>query len=592
MHQEFLSYNQLLRLLYEKGIIAEEDIRRIEVLYPTAEAKIKKEIKTEGEGGIPLPWEVIARMGFNNPKTGKKLTEEDILKIVAEKLGLEYEKIDPVKIDVNFSSKFVTRPFARKNNIIPVRMEDDTLIVATSNPFNLEAISTLSGTSKKKVKIILTPRKDIDKIVRDLFGFSSSVEKAKTSLSSGFDFGNLEQYVKMRADKELEATDTYIVNAVDYMLRYALDQRASDIHLEPKREMGLIRFRIDGILHDVYRIPKVVHNAMTARIKAISKLNIAEKRKPQDGRLKIQYKEREVEIRISTMPVAFGEKIVMRLLDPEYMFKELKDIGFSGTDLKTFESFIKHTHGIILVTGPTGSGKTTTLYSTLKKLDNPGVNIVTIEDPIEMVYEGFNQINVNPAIGLDFAEALRHILRQDPDIIMVGEIRDYETARNAIQAALTGHLVLSTLHTNDAPSAITRLVDIGIEPFLIASTLIGVIAQRLVRIVCPYCKEKTYLTNEELKPLGIKLPGNQEKVEVYKGKGCSKCRYTGYLGRTAIFEILLVDDEIKKLIAQKAPEESIRKAGLKKRMQPLEIAGVKKVIEGITTIEEVLRVTI
>ncbi len=589
---ELLNHRKIAILLQEAGIISSEEVRKIEVLYQNIEAKLKKRIKDNEEGGSPLPWEVIPEIGITNIKTGKPLTEDDILKIVAKELAIPYEKIDPVKIDVNFSSKFITRPFARKHNIIPLREEKEYLVVATSNPLNLEAISTLSNTSRKKIKIVLSSRKDIDRIVRDLFGFRTSVEKARSSLSSAFDFGNLEQYVKMKPDKELEATDSYIVNAVDYMLRYAMDQRASDIHMEPKREEGVIRFRIDGVLHTIYTVPRVVHNAMVARIKAIAKLDIAEKRKPQDGRLKTKYKDREVEIRISTMPVAFGEKVVMRLLDPKFMFKDLIELGFSGRDLELFENFIKHTHGIILVTGPTGSGKTTTLYSALKKLDIPDVNIITIEDPIEMVYEGFNQINVNPSVGLDFAQALRHILRQDPDIIMVGEIRDFETAKNAIQAALTGHLVLSTLHTNDAPSAITRLIDIGIEPFLIASTLIGIVAQRLVRTICPHCKEQVYVPEEELKPFGLKMSQNKKKLKLMKGKGCSMCRYTGFLGRTAIFEILPVDDEIKKLITLKASEEEIRKVALKKGMQTLKTAGLKKVLNGTTTIEEVLRVTL
>ncbi len=589
---EFLNHRRLAQLLHQHGLITGEDVRKIEVLYQNTEARLKKRIKDNDEGGNPLPWEVIPEMGIINQKTGHPIKEEEILKVISEETGIPFEKIDPVKVDVNFSSKYITRPFARKHNIIPLREEDNYLVVATSNPFNLEAISTIANTSRKNVKPVLSPRKDIDKIVRDLFGFRSSVEKARTSLSSGFDLGNLEQYVKMKADRELEATDSYIVNAVDYMLRYALDQRASDIHMEPKREEGVIRFRIDGVLHTIYKVPRVVHNAMVARIKAIAKLDIAEKRKPQDGRIKTKYKDREVEIRISTMPVAFGEKIVMRLLDPKFMFKDLRELGFSGRDLELFEHFIKHSHGIILVTGPTGSGKTTTLYSALKKLDTPDVNIITIEDPIEMVYEGFNQINVNPSVGLDFAQALRHILRQDPDIIMVGEIRDYETARNAIQAALTGHLVLSTLHTNDAPSAITRLIDIGVEPFLIASTLIGIVAQRLVRTICPHCKEEKWIPEEDLKPFGVKLSQNKKKLKVMVGKGCSMCRNTGFLGRTAIFEILPVDEEIKKLIASKAPEDEIRKVALKKGMQTLKMAGLKKVLNGETTIEEVLRVTL
>ena len=587
-----LNLQDILKLLVEAKIITSTDARSIDVYYPTLEAKLKVRAKNEETGGEILPWEVIGEMKIIRNDNEKELTEEEILNIIGKNLNISVEMIDPLKIDINFTSKYISKPFAIKNNIIPLRLDNDLLVVAVSNPFNQEPINTLSSTSNKKIKVVLSPRKLIDKTIRILYGFNFSVKKAEKTLSTGIDVGNFEQLVKMKGNKELEATDSYVVNAVDYMLRHAIDQRASDIHLEPKREDGLVRFRIDGVLHAIYSVPKVVHNAIIARIKTLARMNIAEKRRPQDGRIKTTFEDKEVEFRISIIPVAFGEKVVMRILNPDMMFKRLKDIGFSGKDLEQFDKFISQPHGIILITGPTGSGKTTTLYSTLKKKESPELNIVTIEDPIEMIYEPFNQINVNPAVDLDFATTIKYILRQDPDVIMVGEIRDYDTARNAIQAALTGHLVFSTLHTNDAPSAITRLTDLGIPPYLISSTLIGIVAQRLVRKICDNCKTNTTLENYQIKNLGLKIKENHDKIQVYKGKGCNICRNTGYLGRTAIFEILPITENIQKMIASKVPEEEIRKEAIKNGMRTLKLAGIKKVLDGETTYEEVMRVII
>ncbi|RMD60373.1 MAG: type II/IV secretion system protein, partial [Nitrospirae bacterium] len=367
-------------------------------------------------------------------------------------------------------------------------------------------------------------------------------------------------------------------------------QRASDIHIEPKRDYSMIRFRIDGVLHNINRIPKNVHPALISRIKTLARLDIAEKRRPQDGRIKTVQEGREVELRISTLPTAFGEKVVIRIFDPEVLIQDLDELGFPKRELELFKHFLSFTHGLILVTGPTGSGKTTTLYSALKTLSTTEVNVTTIEDPIEMVYEGFNQTSVQPQIGITFATALRTLLRQDPDIIMVGEIRDRETAENAIQASLTGHLVLSTLHTNDAPTSITRLLDLGLPPFLINPSLIGVVAQRLVRRICKNCAVTYKLSYEECRLLSIDY-NRMKNIGVKKGIGCPECRGTGYYGRTGIFEILEMTETIRELVDRRAPPSLIREAARKEGMVVLREAAIDKMIKGITTIEEVIRVT-
>jgi general secretion pathway protein E len=404
------------------------------------------------------------------------------------------------------------------------------------------------------------------------------------------DLGNLEQYVRLKTGDELPSNDQHIVNAVNHILLYAFDQRASDVHIEPKRDSVLVRMRIDGVLHTVYTLPKKVHNALVSRIKALSRLNMAEKRRPQDGRIKTDKGGVEVEIRISTVPVAFGEKVVMRVMDPDVLFQTLDKLGFSTTDLNRYNQIIGMPHGIALVCGPTGSGKSTTLYSTLRKLAKPEINVMTVEDPIEMVHEDFNQIGVQPAIDVTFGTILRNILRQDPDIIMIGEMRDLETASNAVQAALTGHLVLSTLHTNDAPSSITRLLDLGVQPFLIQATVVGILGQRLVRQICQYCKKPFSMDAEELAGMGIEL-GRKGPVKLHRGKGCIKCRQTGYRGRIGIFEVLPYTESLRKLTKASVNVEKLREKAREEGMFTLRESAIKKLLEGITTHEEVLRVT-
>jgi general secretion pathway protein E len=431
---------------------------------------------------------------------------------------------------------------------------------------------------------VISTKSDILKIIREFYGFRTSVKAAEKDLSSHIDLGNLEQYT----DVNIRYTDKHIVNAVNLLFNYAFDQRASDIHIEPKRNYSQIRLRIDGILHNIHRMPRSVNAAITSRIKMLSRLDIAEKRRPQDGRIKTKFQGRDIELRVSTMPTAFDEKVVVRILDRGMLVQQIEELGFTEDEASQYLSFISHSNGIILITGPTGSGKTTTLYSTLDKLAVEQINIMTIEDPIEMIHEQYNQIAVRPNVGVTFGTALRNIVRQDPDVIMVGEIRDYETVENAIHAALTGHLVFSTLHTNDAPSAIARLVDMGAQPFLVESTLIAILAQRLVRKVCPNCGVPYTPTIKELAALNLT---EKDVKKLYRGKGCSKCRGTGYYGRSAIFEVMAVSDAIRQKIHTNAGAQDIKKQALKEGMHTLRESAIKKMITGITTLEEVIRVT-
>lgn len=404
--------------------------------------------------------------------------------------------------------------------------------------------------------------------------------------------GNFEQLLSLGAqDQEPDANDAHIVNIVDWLFQYAFQQRASDIHIEPRREQGSVRFRIDGVLHTVYQFPAQVTMAVVSRLKNLGRMNIAEKRKPQDGRVKTKTPDGgEVELRLSTLPTAFGEKMVMRIFDPDVLLKSPDQLGFSPDDLRRWASMTSQPNGIILVTGPTGSGKTTTLYTTLKQLATEEVNVCTIEDPIEMIEGAFNQMQVQHNIDLTFASGVRALMRQDPDIIMVGEIRDLETAEMAIQAALTGHLVLSTLHTNDAPSAITRLLELGVPHYLLKATILGVMAQRLVRTLCPHCKAPVQLDedawNSLTRPWSSPLP-----TQAHHAVGCLECRETGYRGRAGVYEIMLINDTIKPLINADTDLTALRRAAFKDGMRSLRLSGAQKVAAGLTTIEEVLRVT-
>lgn len=589
----------LCALLLKEGLITEVQRREILVKEPIQRARIVKEKRDElqkksGRKKVsyePSAVEVIA--SFQLPLSGspaKTLTEERITEVLARDAGVAFRKIDPLTLDMKVVTRDLSGPYCRKNLIVPLEETDHGLVVAVADPYNSELFENLKKVTGRNVIPLVSPKGDILKIITEFFGLRHALMAAERESSPQFDISNLEQYVKMKPAGEIEPTDQPIVNAVWYLFQYAFENRASDIHIEPKRETSLIRMRIDGDLHTINSIPSIVHPAIVSRVKMLSRMDIAEKRRPQDGRIKTGREGKDIEMRVSSLPVAFGEKIVIRIFDPEVLMQDLGELGFFPKELELFTAFIGKPHGIILVTGPTGSGKTTTLYSALKLLATPDVNITTIEDPIEMAWEEFNQVGVQPKADLTFAGALRSILRQDPDIIMVGEIRDRETAENAIQAALTGHLVLSTLHTNDTASAVTRLIDLGIEPFLISSSLIGIMAQRLVRTICSECVTSIQLSQEQLERLGIS-PKEGKIYAVKRGEGCTHCRGTGYYGRSGVFEVMEVTDRIKKLMTARADAGEIKKQARKDGMTTLFEAAVRKMAQGDTTFEEVIRVT-
>ncbi len=519
------------------------------------------------------------------------LDEDAVYRALARAWNVPFRKIDPLKLDLNVVTSTIPRNFAMKHQVLPIEVEDQCLTVATPNPFNSEIFEDIRRVTRLKVRAVVSPKGDIVKLIDEFFGFKCSIAAAENQFAGpSVDLGNLEQYVRLRSMDELPSTDQHVVKAVNHLFLYAFEQRASDIHIEPKRETSLVRLRIDGVLHTVYTLPKNVHSAIVSRIKNLSRLDMAEKRRPQDGRIKTDKDGVEVEIRVSTVPVAFGEKVVMRIMDPDILFQDLQNLGFTDYDLERYNRFVKLPHGILLVCGPTGSGKSTTLYSTLRQLSSPEINITTVEDPIEMIHEDFNQIAVQPAVDVTFSTILRNILRQDPDVIMIGELRDLETAENAVQAALTGHLVLSTLHTNDAPSSIIRLLDLGVPYFLIQASLIGIMGQRLVRCICRNCVETFEMDAAELRAKGISLE-TEGPLSLCRGKGCQKCRGTGYKGRTAIFEVLPYTETIKRLTTADADLEKIRRQAAEEGLVTLRQNAIKKLLAGETTYQEVLRVT-
>jgi len=536
-------------------------------------------------------YDLVASFRFPHAKqAGTVVGEHEIAAAIATDSGYEHVRVDTLSLDADLIESKISRPFARRHRMIPLAVSNGRLRVACADPYDLEAIDSFRRIVGREVELVVASEPEILRALTEFFGLRHAVKRAERDLKAGIDLGNLEQLVRMKNETEIESSDQHIVNAVEYMLQHAFDSRASDIHIEPKREFSVIRFRIDGVLHDIQTVPKIVHAAIVSRIKTMSRLDIAEKRRPQDGRVKTSRGGREVELRVSTLPVAFGEKTVLRIFDPDVLTQDLSGLGFYPEELLQFNEFISRPHGIILVTGPTGSGKTTTLYSALRNISTRERNITTIEDPIEMVQEEFNQTAVQTKIGIGFAAALRHILRQDPDVIMVGEIRDPETAQYAVQAALTGHLVFSTLHTNDAASSITRLIDLGVERFLISSTLIGSMAQRLVRRICASCSGERTLTPEEAASLRLSVPDGK-RIKVREGAGCHECRGTGYRGRSGIFEILPVDETIKALIVEDKDAPEIKREAVRNGMRTLRQSALRKLAEGVTTFEEVVRVT-
>jgi general secretion pathway protein E len=525
----------------------------------------------------------------------KAMHLEALTEWMAQRTGLEYFHIDPLKIDFTTVTDIMSSDYAARFGILPVQVTASEVVIATSEPFLREWEKVLKPILRKDIRRVVATPTDISRYLVEFYNLARSVKSAEKNNRSGTSSqASFEQLVEMgKSNRQFDANDQNIVHIVDWLWQYAFEQRASDIHMEPRRELGIVRFRIDGVLHQVYQVPMSVMTAMTSRIKVMGRMDLVEKRRPQDGRIKTRTVDgQEVELRLSTLPTAFGEKLVMRIFDPEVLVRDFAELGFSDEDLARWRKMTQQPNGIILVTGPTGSGKTTTLYSTLKLLATPEVNVCTIEDPIEMMEPAFNQMQVQHSLDLGFADGVRALMRQDPDIIMIGEIRDLETAEMAIQAALTGHLVLSTLHTNDAPSAITRLIDLGVAPFMINATLLGVMGQRLVRTLCPHCKKAMPLEDEEnvqwdelVAPWKAKRP-----AQIHQPEGCLECRMTGYKGRVGIYEILLMSPELRKLVTPTTDIAPLRELASKEGMKPLRISGALKVANGMTTLEEVVRV--
>ncbi len=546
--------------------------------------------------GSMHPLSAIAQCKIVSAKPPHKLLTLDVLsEWCAGKVGLPFLRIDPLKIDFTKVADVMSASYAARFNILPVELKGDALVVATADPFHTEWQDEIARISRRRIELVIANPLDIAQYISQFFSLAKSIRDANKS--SGQDLAlrnNFEQLVELgKMNKQVDANDQHIVNIVDWLWSYAFEQRASDIHLEPKRDVGIIRFRIDGVLHQVYQVPAVVMIAMTARIKLLGRMDVIEKRRPQDGRIKTRTNTgQEVELRLSTLPTAFGEKLVMRIFDPEVVVKTLPELGFPPDDAQRWDALTKRPHGIILVTGPTGSGKTTTLYTTLKALATSEVNVCTVEDPIEMVEPAFNQMQVQPGIDLSFADGVRALMRQDPDIIMVGEIRDLETAEMAIQAALTGHLVLSTLHTNDAPSAVMRLLELGVPYYLLEATLIGIMAQRLVRTLCPHCKSPDGEVGDDVWQ-SVGGAWNMPKPQtVYRPIGCPECRQTGFRGRTGLYELVGVTEQFARLIQEETDLAALRQQSVADGMKPLRIAGAFKVAEGVTTVEEVLKATV
>ena len=539
------------------------------------------------------PLATIANQHWKSLKLPHKaMSIEWLVEWLAGKLKIPYLHIDPLKIDLGAVTATMSNAYAERYRILPVAVDRLTLTVATSEPFIRSWADELGPILKVDVKLVFANPVDIKRYLAEFYTLARSMKRARESSKGELSLArNFEQLVELGKHGHLDANDQHVVHIVDWLWQYAFEQRASDIHIEPRRDVGMVRFRIDGVLHQVYTIPAPVLIAMTSRIKLLARMEIVEKRRPQDGRIKtLASNGQEVELRISTMPTAFGEKIVMRIFTPEVLVRDYADLGFTLDDRERWEKMIKEPHGIILVTGPTGSGKTTTLYSSLKQLAVPEVNVCTVEDPIEMIEPLFNQMQVQPAIGVDFANGVRTLLRQDPDIIMVGEVRDRDTADMAVQAALTGHLVISTLHTNDAPTAVTRLLDLGVPAYLLNSTLLGVMAQRLVRTLCPHCKKPGEPPDDEAWH-SITSPWRADKpTEVMLPEGCLECRMTGYYGRIGLYEIMLMTPALRRLVTHEADDRAIREAAFKDGMKPLRVSGATKVASGITTAEEVMKV--
>ncbi len=583
-----LSLIELVDALVSDGLVSAE-----------SGAKLKQERRYFRGEQHPLvllaeqKWKTVAQPG----RPARTLDMEALTQWLAQWSGLDYFHIDPLKVNFSAVTEVMSSAYATRFRILPVDVRLNEVVIATAEPFQRTWEPELKNILRKEIRRVISNPEDIARFQVEFYNLARSIKKATAAgeVAGTSGVSNFEQLVELgRGNRTLDANDQHIVHIVDWLWQYAFDQRASDIHIEPRREIGVVRFRIDGVLHQVYQIPMQVLTAMTSRIKILGRMDVVEKRRPQDGRIKTRTPEGdEVELRLSTLPTAFGEKLVMRIFDPEVLVRDAQEMGFSEEDRQRWQQMTSLPHGIVLVTGPTGSGKTTTLYSTLKQLATPEVNVCTIEDPIEMIEPVFNQVQVQSSIDMGFAEGIRALMRQDPDIIMVGEIRDLETAEMAIQAALTGHLVLSTLHTNDAPSAITRLLDLGVPPYLLNSTINGIMAQRLIRTLCPHCKQAAELSaDDEAAWNALVSPWKSKKPsKLYRAVGCLECRMTGFMGRVGIYEILQLSPEIKQQIMNHGADLlAIRDLAAREGMKPLRISGAIKVAAGITTLEEVIKV--
>lgn len=583
-----LDWRLVLRWLKEDGVIGEDEARRTEARISSAHS-------------AQHPLQRLAVVGMARAADGHVLDAEALTQWLAQRCGLTYLRIDPLKVEVGKVADVMSAAYAERHKVLPVQVGPAEVVVATAEPFITDWVGEVERQTRKTVRLVLSSPAEITRYTAEFFALAKSVRAAsKTGGAAGFQ--SFEQLVELgKGNKQIDANDQGVVQVVDWLWQYAFDQRASDIHLEPRREQGVIRFRIDGVLHPVYQLPLGVMNAMTARIKLLGRMDVVERRRPQDGRIKTLKpgmggaKGDEVEMRLSTLPTAFGEKLVMRIFDPESTVKDLAALGFSAHDATRWEGLTRRPHGIVLVTGPTGSGKTTTLYATLKRLATEEVNVSTVEDPIEMIEPAFNQTQVQPHLDLDFAQGLRALMRQDPDIIMVGEIRDLATAEMAVQAALTGHLVFSTLHTNDAPSAVMRLMELGIPPYLINATVLGVLAQRLVRTLCPACKtrvekDEAAQAREQLAEL-VKPWQITGGYRPYQPVGCVDCRMTGFRGRMGLYELLTVSEAFKNQVIREPRLEALRAQAVTDGMRPLRLAGAARVAEGLTTLDEVLACT-
>ncbi|MCC7150797.1 MAG: Flp pilus assembly complex ATPase component TadA [Rubrivivax sp.] len=582
-----LDWRQLLEWLLADGWIAAEDAERVAGRLSAGTSTLHALVRLGGAG-------LVRRDAAGG---GRGLDVEALTQWLAARAQLPYLRIDPLKADAGRVAEVMSAQYAQMRHALPIKLSATEVTIATAEPFDTGWVAEIENHLRRPVKLVLASPEELRRYTSEFYTLSRSVRAAhKTSEVSGT--ASFEQLVELgKAKGQLDVNDQGVVQVVDWLWQYAFDQRASDIHLEPRRDIGAIRFRIDGVLHTVYQVPLPVMAAMTSRIKLLGRMDVVEKRRPLDGRIKTRRPDTdsgaggEVEMRLSTLPTAFGEKMVMRIFDPQTVSKTVAELGFGEHDAARWQELIKRPHGIILVTGPTGSGKTTTLYATLRALATEAVNICTIEDPIEMIEPAFNQTQVHAAIDMGFAEGLRALMRQDPDIIMVGEIRDLATAEMAIQAALTGHLVFSTLHTNDAASAITRLVDLGVPGYLISATVIGVLAQRLVRTLCTACRTRDEATTREaLDALAQpwRLSGG---VRPFKPVGCLECRHSGYRGRAGLYELLVMTEAARQCVHPQPDVAALRRQGSKDGMRPLRLAGAMQVAQGLTTIEEVLRST-